>query len=283
MLHKIIKRRVPEIMSSDKNIKYNDILLFLILIPLINALNYYLTYNNISFNVHTLVTFLIDTFDGYAAWLGIRSVIIFLDRKISFETHSLKRIFVQLLFTSAVGLLIIILLTELVNWMVKDTPVPGSFYRFDIFIFLIWFFVVNGIYIGLYYYHAMKNMEKLRLEDKKIRQQGFSVKDGSQSLILAFDNIAGFFVDADYTVLVTTEYKKYLIDKSLDKIEKTLPSELFFRLNRQYIIHRNTAKSFTRIENGKLEVYLSASMFFPEQVQVSRTKAPEFKNWFKPE
>ena len=72
MLHKIIKRRVPEIMSSDKNIKYNDILLFLILIPFINALNYYLTYDNISFNVHTLVTFLIDTFDGFAAWWGIR-------------------------------------------------------------------------------------------------------------------------------------------------------------------------------------------------------------------
>src|SRR4051812_27585698 len=97
------------IKTSDKQVQYNDIILFLILIPFINALNYYLTYSNISFNTHTLVTFLIDTFDGYAAWLGIRAVIIYLDKRISYETHPLKRILLQLFITSAVGLLIIIL------------------------------------------------------------------------------------------------------------------------------------------------------------------------------
>ena len=98
-----------------------------------------------------------------------------------------------------------------------------------------------------------------------------------------FDIIAGFFVDADYTVLLTTEPKKYLLDKSLDKIEQSLPSEFFFRLNRQYIIHRNTVKGFTKIENGKLNVLFFPSIYLPEQVPVSRTKAPEFKAWFQPE
>jgi hypothetical protein len=269
--------------TSDKQVRYNDIILFLVLIPFINALNYYLTYTHISFNAHTLITFLIDTFDGYAAWWGIRSVIIYLDKKIPYETHPLKRILVQLFFTAVIGLLIIILLTELLNRIAKDTPVPASFYKFDIFIFLIWFFVINGIYIGLYYYYAVKNIEKLRLEDKKIRKEGFSIKEGRQNLIIDFEAIIGFFVDADYTVLVTTDTKKYLLLKSLDKIEESLPSEFFFRLNRQYIIHRNTVKGFTKIENGKLNVILFSSLYFPEQILVSRTKAPEFKAWFQPE
>jgi len=269
--------------KTPGTVLYNDVIFFLIAIPFINALNYYLTYTNIPFNSHTLITFLIDTFDGYAAWWGLRSVVIYLDKRMSYEANPLKRILVQLFFTSFIGLLIIIVLTEIINWIAKDTPVPASFYRYDIFIFLIWFFVLNGIYIGLHYYHAMKQIEKLREEDKKIRSEGFPVKDGRQNLIVSFDTIIGFFVDSDYTALVTTQAKKYLLDKSLDKIEQSLPGELFFRLNRQYIIHRNAVKGFTKIENGKLNVLLLSSSYFPEQVQVSRTKAPDFKSWFQSE
>src|SRR3954467_13559243 len=97
--------------TSDKKVKYNDILFFLVLIPFINALNYYLTYTNIPFNSHTLLTFLIDTFDGYVAWWGLRSVVIYLDKRLPYEVNPLKRILIQLLFTSIVGLLIIIALT----------------------------------------------------------------------------------------------------------------------------------------------------------------------------
>ena len=74
---------------------------------------------------------------------------------------------------------------------------PSSFYRYDIFIFLIWFFVLNGVYVALYYYQAMKHIEKLRLEDKKIRSAGFPVKDGRQNLLVLPDTIIGFFVDGD--------------------------------------------------------------------------------------
>ena len=149
--------------------RYKDVILFLVLIPFINALNYYLTYTHIQFDTHTLVTFLLDTIQGYAAWWGIRCVIIYLDKKMPYDANVLKRILVQLFFSSAVGLLIIILLTELENLVAKRTPVPVSFYQYDIFIFLIWFIVLNGIYVAMYYYNAMKHMEKLRLEDKKIK------------------------------------------------------------------------------------------------------------------
>lgn len=269
--------------TLNKQVRYNDIPFFIAAIPFINALNYYLTYNNISFNGYTLLTFIIDTIDGYLAWWALRSVVVYLDKKMPYAANPLKRILLQLFFTSVAGLSVIILLTELANRIVKDTPVPAGFYRYDIFIFLIWFFVLNGIYVGLHYYHAMKQMEKLRLEDKRIRTEGFPVKDGRQSFIAVFDTITGFFTDGDYTALVLEETKKYLLDRSLNQIEPSLPGELFFRLNRQIIIHRNAVKGFTKIENGKLNIILSPSIHFPEQVQVSRTKAPAFKNWFQPE
>ncbi|CAN5350301.1 hypothetical protein BH09BAC4_BH09BAC4_52310 [soil metagenome] len=44
-----------------------DVPLFLVLIPLINAYNYYLTYTHIRLGWFLVVTYLIDTLTGYVA------------------------------------------------------------------------------------------------------------------------------------------------------------------------------------------------------------------------
>jgi len=271
-------------------VNYRDIPLFLLLIPCINALNYYLTYSHIPFNWYTAMTFTIDTFQGYAALFLVRYIIIKLDEKFPYSPKPLKRIAVQLILTSAAGLSIIIITTEIINWIAKDTPVPANFYKIDIFIFLIWFFVINGIYIGLYYYTVWNESEKLRLEEKEIReeekksrQDGFIVKQGKQNLNIPFSDIVGLYIEGEYSVLVTKHGRKHLLDQSLDKVEKVLPEEAFFRLNRQYILHRTIITGFERAENGKINAFVTDTPYLPTTIQVSRTKAPAFKNWFHPQ
>lgn len=261
---------------------YKDIILFLLLIPIISGYNYYITYPIIGFNWYTLLTFSIDTMQGYAAWWGVRTIILYLDKKMPYSQSVSRRILLQLLSTTALGLIIIIVLTELVNAIAKDTPVHPSFYRFDIFIIMIWFLVLNGIYIVMYYSSVLRQMEQVRQEEQKVKVSGFLVKHGKQNLSVAFEHIQGFYVDGDYTILITYQNKKYLLDHSLDKIEKTVPANHFFRLNRQFLLHRQLIKGFSRIENGKLNVLLQASDYFPAVVQVSRIKAPAFKTWFQP-
>jgi len=187
---------------------YNDVLFFLVFIPLANAVNYYLTYTDIQFSGHTLLTFSIDTMEGYASWLGLRAVVVYLDRKIPYAGSPLRRIIVQILLTVVVGLIIIVVLTELVNWFARDTPVPANFFLFDLFIFFIWLLVINGIYIGLHYYQAMKGIERTRAEEARMRREGFVVKDSRQNLIFPLSQVAGFFVSGDYSTLITTEAKK---------------------------------------------------------------------------
>ncbi|MFN7115562.1 MAG: LytR/AlgR family response regulator transcription factor [Saprospiraceae bacterium] len=267
--------------NNHKSYHYNDILLFLIIIPIISAYNYYLTYANIQYNWYTLLTFTIDTLQGYAAWWSVRAIILYLDQKMPYAVNTLQRILVQIIITTAIGLIIIIFLTELVNAIAKDTPVHPSFYRFDIFIFIIWFLVINGIYIGMYYASVLRQLEKTRQEAQKVLVEGFPVKQGKQHLSIAFNEIIGFYVDGDYTILITNQNKKYLLDQSLDKIEKNLPADYFFRLNRQFILNRQIIKGFNKIENGKLNALLQSSDYFPEMVQVSRLKAPAFKTWLQ--
>ena len=261
--------------------KYNDVKFFLVAIAFISAFNYYLTWSNIKFNWFLVYTYAIDTIQGWLAWWAVRSIIIYLDKKMPYGSKPLKRILVQLLVTSIAGLLVIILLTELVSWIFRGRPALSNFYFFDIFIIVIWFFVINGIYIGMHYYDEWRESERQRQEEKKLRTGGFTVKHGNQNLLLPFADILGFYAEEGYTILLTKENKKYFPDRSLDKIEVILPEELFFRLNRQYILHRNVVTGFKRTGNGKIDVLVNAPENLPSSIPVSRTKAVSFKNWFE--
>ena len=261
--------------------KYHDVKFFLIAIAFISAFNYYLTYNDIRFNWFLVLTYTIDTVQGWLAWWAVRSIIITLDRKLPYTERPLKRILIQVLVTTAVGLTIIILLTELVSLVARGRTVPLSFYLFDIFIILIWFLVINGIYIGMHYYSEWKQSEMQRKEEKKVRAEGFTVRQGNQNLSIRFDDILGFYAEERYTVLLTWDNKRYFPDKSLDRIEESVPEELFFRLNRQYIVHRKAMTGFKRTGDGKLDVLVKAFDQFPKAIQVSRTRAIPFKNWFQ--
>lgn len=267
---------------NKKSLYHPDVIIFLLLIPFISAVNYYLTYDNIRLNGFLLLTFIIDTVQGYCGWWGARVYIFYLDKKIPFEESPGKRITLQLIGTTVIGLFIISLLTEVVSLIARGRMVPPEFYLFDLFIIGIWFFVVNGIYLGLYFFNRYKESESNRLRDKKIKVDGLFVKQGKHEIRLDYQKLEGLFVDGDYTVACQLGGKKFYLNQSLDKIEMELPSEHFFRLNRQYIVHRQLITGFKRWENGKILVQLSVSSNFPVEIAVSRLRAPTFKGWFQP-
>lgn len=258
-----------------------DVPLFLALIPFINAFNYYLTYSNIRLNWFLLLTFSIDTVQGYLAWMSVRYAILCFDRVMPYGKKPLRRILLQLISTTILGLLVISLLTELVSWLARGKPADPHFYTRDLVIISIWFFVINGIYIGIHYYNEWQGSEARRREENRRKAEGLLVKLGKQDLQLSYDGLAGFYVDGEYVLASTMEGRKYYLDQSLDKLEQKLPATLFFRLNRQYILHRQKIAGFERAENGKINVLLQdGSGPFPSRIPVSRTKVPAFKNWF---
>lgn len=266
--------------QNRKSPYYPDIPLFLVLIPFISAFNYYLTYTNVKFNWWFAFTYTLDTLIGYAAWLGVRRIILWLDQKISYAQFA-KRIIVQFLLTTFVGLFIISFLTELSSLIVKGKWAHPSFYDYDLFIIAIWFFFINAIYVMIHYYYQWQGTEQQVLLEKRKLQTGFLVKEGKYEARVPFEDIIGFSVESEYVVLYTSDGKQYFLDTPLEKIADELPSSLFFRLNRQFIIHRNQITGFTKLENGKISVSLLAESALPSEIPVSRTKAPTFKRWFR--
>jgi DNA-binding LytR/AlgR family response regulator len=264
-------------MISDRKIHpyHPDVSIFLFAIPFISAINYYLTYHNIKLNSFLVLTFTIDTLQGYAAWWSVRYFILFLDKRWG---YSRNRIILQFIVTTVIGLTVISILTELVSLIARGKTVPLDFYTVDLVIISIWFFVINGVYIGLYFFNHAKILEAERNRQEQLQRDGLLVRQGKAEVKLSFPDIAGFYVDNEY-VIASASGKKFLLDQSLDTLEKNVPSD-FFRLNRQCLVHRRVVSGFKRIENGKLLVTLAGPDFLPTEVTVSRIKASQFKDWF---
>lgn len=268
--------------SENRSRYYPDIQLFLIIIPVISGINYHLTYDNIKLNGFFLLTYTIDTLQGFLAWWVVRKLILYLDVKLPYVPHTLRRIIIQIFTTWITGASVIILTTELLSWLVKGQGAYLSFYTQDMLIISIWFLVINGLYIGLHYYRAWQSLSKKLVHHQGIKPEGLLVRQGKTDLVIPFYDLAGLTMDGEYVAAILLNGKKYFLDPSLDRVEKNLPPELFFRLNRQFIVHRNLISGFRREDHGKLAVMIKETAFFPSEIMVSRLKAASFKSWFRP-
>lgn len=262
---------------EKQEISYSpDIKIFLILIPFISAFNYYLTYPNIAFNSFTLIRYAVDTAQGLIAWWIVRSLIIWLDSKIPFLEAPVKRTLIQVVFTTACGLGFIIISTELLSLLVYGEPAIQSFYTLDVLIILIWFFVINGIYIGLLLFKHLQGKVQSKEE-----LEGILVSKGKKKRLIPIDEILVFSIGDGYVELHINSGEKFLLDHSLDYWQDKLSEDVFFRANRKSLISRRAMTGFESKENGKLKIELHKSLPHVE-LGVSRAKAPSFKRWFRP-
>ena len=260
--------------------KYKDWLLCLLLIPVINTINYHLTYGTIRWDWYTYATYSIDTAQGFIAWWLLRVTVVYLDKKMPYEKGLAKRLIVQLLLTNLIVQGFIILATEVINALYTDEPLPINFYTYNLFIFFIWILVINGLYIGIYFYDEWRGSQKMREQDKVLRQTGFEVGLGNKMNHIPFASIAWFFVDGRAAYLVTNTGKSFVLDDSLNKIMPKLPEEHFFRLNRRFIVNRSQLIGYKKEVNGKLVVEFGNEAEPSKTEIVSRITAPEFKQWF---
>ncbi|WP_207433623.1 LytR/AlgR family response regulator transcription factor [Sabulibacter ruber] len=91
--------------------------------------------------------------------------------------------------------------------------------------------------------------------------------------------VAYLYKAKELTFLRTFAGKDYLVDETLEHFENTLPSETFFRLNRQVLAQMSSIQKFTSDGAGRLLISLEPS--FKEEVFVSRRRTPEFNGWMR--
>lgn len=136
-------------------------------------------------------------------------------------------------------------------------------------------------------YHKLKskfsgnsaNMEQLiqwMAQKKRPAQGSVLVYKQDKILSIRFDDIALFYIGNEITHLVTFDQKSYTINKSIETIEE-IASDDFFRVNRQFLVHRRAIKEASQYFARKLS--LSLCIPFQETITVSKNKVTDFLNW----
>lgn len=105
----------------------------------------------------------------------------------------------------------------------------------------------------------------------------YLVHHREQLIPLKTDQIAYLFIDTGIVKAVTANNQTYMVDEKLEDIENNLDPDLFYRVNRQFIVSRTAITSISNYFNGKLIVNVVPAS--GERIVVSKAKAMEFKNW----
>jgi two-component system, LytTR family, response regulator LytT len=111
---------------------------------------------------------------------------------------------------------------------------------------------------------------------EKVRKR-FLVKTAGRLSFIPIEDIAFFFSDEGNTFITTRSGERFLVDKTIEDIEKEIPSSQFFRINRKMIVH---IESIARIEphfNNRFVIETHPT--FEVEIIVSRLRVAEFKDW----
>ncbi len=220
-----------------------------------------------------------------AVWLVVRTITIWLDRRYDWFAQPARRIVGQLLLGVGGPVVVSLLLVVLYFHFVVKQPIAESTYPvYEFPISVLFILLFNLLYVGLYLYqkaivtaqHQTPSPEQTTVTPYR---KTLIVNSGLRNIPVATDDVAYIYID-DATVLLTTfSGNKYAVNNSLDELTRDLPTALFFRVNRQFIIHRKACSSYLNDTYGKLKVEVQPAL--PKAIIVSQQRTPEFKKWLE--
>ena len=114
-------------------------------------------------------------------------------------------------------------------------------------------------------------------KQKAQQQQVFLVHFRDKIIPLQINDIAFFHTSEERVMAYCFNGAKYQVDMTLETLQSKLPSDLFFRANRQFIISRKAVKDISVWFGSRLTVNLSIEA--PERLVVPKARVHDFKKW----
>ncbi len=116
------------------------------------------------------------------------------------------------------------------------------------------------------------------IKDKPVEyQKRFIITVGSKIKSITVNEVAYFFAQDKYVFLITKSDIQYLVDFTMDKLEKILDPVQFFRINRKFIINFDSINNMYAYSKGKVNIELIPHCNM--ETIVSTERASSFKKW----
>jgi len=123
-------------------------------------------------------------------------------------------------------------------------------------------------------------MKELFANFNQARQykERFAVHAGRSVTLIPVEDIA-LFLKEELIYLINREGNKFITDfRSLDEVEELINPKIFYRVNRQHLVHLRFIESYRSDDTGKLTLKMRGIK--TNELIVSKEKAAEFKKWF---
>ncbi|HKK25613.1 MAG TPA: LytTR family DNA-binding domain-containing protein [Gracilimonas sp.] len=115
--------------------------------------------------------------------------------------------------------------------------------------------------------------------EKPAYKKRFLISIGEKLKKIEVTDIAYFYAMDKSVFCRTFENKALPIDQSLDALEELLDPEIFFRINRKYIVNMNAIEQMIAWSRSRIKLELNPPVKDEEGAIVSISRSSDFKKW----
>jgi len=139
------------------------------------------------------------------------------------------------------------------------------------------FHLMQSKFANKLYLDEMKELFKDLHKGRQYKER-FAVHLGRSVTLIPIDDIA-LFIKEELIFLINRDGNRFITDfRSLDEVEELVDPKIFYRVNRQQLVHLPFIESYRGDDTGKLNLRLRVIKTIDSVV--SKEKAAEFKKWF---
>ncbi len=122
------------------------------------------------------------------------------------------------------------------------------------------------------------NLLRSQIKPKEANyKERFMIKVGQHIKSLASKDISAFYSLDKATFAFTADKRNYIVDYTLEHLEEILNPNLFFRINRNFILKIDAPIDIVAWSNSRLKIDLPG--YDGDTIIVSRNKTKDFKEW----
>jgi len=143
----------------------------------------------------------------------------------------------------------------------------------------------EGLIKALHKYEKMFRSSDMQVKSYRSLSESISpliknrylIQSGDAFSYINNEDIAFFYSEEKAIFLHTFSNKRYIINYTLEELDRMIDNQLFFRVSRNCIANIRSIKSIVKYFNSRLKLILHPQC--PQEVLVSRVRVPDFLKW----
>ncbi|WP_312305362.1 LytTR family DNA-binding domain-containing protein [Chryseobacterium sp.] len=125
---------------------------------------------------------------------------------------------------------------------------------------------------------TLKSISSLQTGDSDMMKR-FMVREGNKLKSIDEHHVAYFFASGKYLFLTTKDHQTYIYDDTIKDIIQKLNPQVFFKINRKFIINKEAVTDIIKHTSQKVELKLSPEPEVNAEVFISKVQIAECLSW----